>query len=86
MTSKRYSAAYIIAFHFGEDLAEMAGRRYQPTRYTAPAIYVFGDDYYCCPSGSQKPPRDRDFPDSDRWDWQPIGTYYGRTVYEAKCK
>lgn len=44
--SKRTSGAEVIAATFGVDLAEMSECRYQPTRFTSPAVYTFGNDYY----------------------------------------
>ena len=85
MTQTRRSAAEIIAFHFCADIADIRDSRYHPTRFASPAIFTVGDNYYCAPSGSQKPPQDREFSEP-RWDWKPIGTYYGRTVYEAKSE
>lgn len=77
--AKKYSAPYIIGFHFGSDMRDISEGRYQPTRYASPAVYVVGNDYYCAPSGSQKPPA------RDGWNWQPLATYYGRTIYTAKA-
>jgi hypothetical protein len=73
------SAAEIIGFHFGSDIAEIRGSRYQPTRYSAPAIftvYTKAGDYWCCPTEGQKLPSE--------WRWEPVATYYGRTVYVGK--
>lgn len=72
----RYTAPYIIGFHFGSDMRDISEGRYQPTRYTAPAVYVVGNDYYCVPSGSQHPPK-------GDWEWRPLAAYYGRTIYCA---
>lgn len=71
---KRRTAAEIIAFHFGADLAEMPDCRYQSTRYTSPAIYTFGTHYYAAPSDNRVP---RNMPG----DWQEIGEHYGRKVF-----
>lgn len=72
---RRYTAPYIIGFHFGSDMRDISEGRYQPTRYASPSVYVVGNDYYCVPSGTQKPPRD--------WDWRPLASYYGRTIYTS---
>ena len=74
MTTRK-TAPEIIGFHLGRDMRDVSEGRYQPTRISSPGVYVCGDDYYCAPSGSQKPPKD--FP------WKKIATYYGRDVYEA---
>lgn len=71
-------AAEIIAFHFCADLAEMRDQRYQPGTYTSPAVYVVGQDYYCAPAAGKLP--GNKFPGQP---WQPVATYYGRTVYES---
>jgi len=73
-TGKR--ANEIIGFHLGWDIADVSEGVYQPTRYSAPRVYVCGDDYFCCPSGNQKPPAG--------FDWEKVGTYYERDVYRAK--
>lgn len=75
MTDKRRTAPEIIAFHFCSDIRDISDGRYQPTRYTAPAIYTVGEDYYCCPSGSQKLPKG--------FAWEKLATYYGRDIYCA---
>lgn len=79
----RRSGAEIIAFHFGSDISDVRDSIYQPTRYRNPNVYTSGDDYFCCPTERQKLPKDPDF--EDTFDWQPVGTYYGRTVYRSKA-
>lgn len=74
--AKRYSGAYIIAFHFCSDVRDVSSQRYQSTRYPSPALYTIGDDYYCAPAVGQKPTKG--FP------WEKIGEHYGRSVYRAK--
>ena len=71
----RRTAPEIIAFHFGADIREVSDSRYQPTRYASPGLYVIGDDYYCSPTASQKPPPD--------YTWKKVGEYYGREVLRA---
>ncbi len=69
-------AAEIIAFHFGSDIADIRDAAYQPTRFTSPRIYTVytnAGDYWCCPSDKQKLPKG--------FQWSPVATYYGRTVY-----
>jgi len=53
----------------------MRDQRYQPTRYSSPAIFTVGDDYYCAPTKGQKLPAG--------WNWKAKATYYGRDIYEA---
>jgi len=79
---KRRTAAEIIAFHFSCDIKDVSEGRYQSTRFSDPAVYVMGEDYFCCPKAGQKPAVDKQFP--DRWDWKEIGEWYGRKVYRAK--
>jgi len=71
------TAPEIIAFHFGCDMRDVSDGKYQ--RYSSPSVYVVyskAGDYWCCPTASQKPPRE--------FKWSPVATYYGRTVYVAK--
>lgn len=75
MTKKR-SAAEIIAFNFCLDIGDVREYRYQPTRYTAPAIFAMGEFYYCSPSSNQSPPK-------SFGTWQLIGEHYGRKIYRA---
>lgn len=75
---RRVTAAEAIAFVIGYDFAEMKDCRYQPTRWTSPAIYVCGDDYYAAvPTGPIRP----DYADL-RWEW--AGAAYGKTIYRAR--
>lgn len=76
MKKQRYTAAYIIAFHCGQDMADMADCRYQPTVYPSPAVYTLNDDYYCAPAAGQKLPED--------FDWREVGAHYSRIVYCSK--
>jgi hypothetical protein len=73
--TKRRTAAEIIAFHFGWDITDVRDCRYQPTRYTAPAIFTIGDDYYCAPTKGQKLPKG--------WAWTGFSHHYGRDIYCA---
>lgn len=77
------SAPEIIAFHFSSDISEVRDMRYQPTRYASPAVYCWGEDYYCCPTARQKPPKDPDF--EDTFEWKELATYYGRTIFFSKA-
>ena len=72
--TKRRTAAEIIATHIGYDMAEMSEYRYQPTRYSSPAIYAIGDTYYCAPSNGKL---------HKGWDWTLAATVLGREVFEA---
>lgn len=73
--TKRRTAPEIIGFHLGWDIREVSETRYQPTRYSAPALYTIGQSYYCAPSGSQTPPKG--------WQWTKVATHYGRDVFRA---
>jgi hypothetical protein len=73
MTQKRRTAPEIIGFHLGWDMRDVSEGRYQ--RYSNPAVYVCGSDYYCAPTASQKPNSD--------FQWDVVGEYYGRKVYIA---
>lgn len=73
---KRRSAPWMIAFYLGWDIKEISEARYQPTRYHAPSVYSGGDSYFCCPSGSQQPPK-------DLGPWTKVFSEYGRDVYKA---
>ncbi|UTS51967.1 hypothetical protein [Synechococcus phage BUCT-ZZ01] len=70
------TAPEIIAEAFCTDWLDVKSGKYQ--RYTSPAVYVYGNDYYCCPTQNQKLPKD--------FDWKPIYTdsKTGRVVYEHK--
>jgi hypothetical protein len=72
------SAAELIAFHLFADMADITDGRYQPTRYSSPAVYTCGNDYFCCPTSKQTPPKD--------WAWKCVGEYYGRKVYQSVVK
>jgi hypothetical protein len=72
---KRRTAAEIIAFHFSTDIRDVQEGRYQPTRYSSPALYTIGDDYYCSPTAGQSPPKG--------FKWKRIGRHYERDVYRA---
>lgn len=71
-------ASEIIAFHLCWNMSDVTDGRYQPTRYASPGVYVCGDDYFCCPSGSQKLP--------EGFSWEKVGEYYGRSVYRASTE
>ena len=73
---KKRTAPEVIGFHLGWDMRDVSDCRYQPSRYASPAIYTLGDDYWCCPSGTQKPSAD--------FNWTAEATHYGRTIYRAK--
>jgi hypothetical protein len=76
MKKRRVTAAEVIATHYLMDLAEMKEYRYQPTRYTNPAIYSLGPTDYCAaPASGKMPPRYCDM------DWQPDGEALGRVIW-----
>lgn len=77
--SVRRTAAEIIGFALGWDISDVREGRYQSTRYVSPAVFVCGDDYFCCPTDTQS------LPEPDRWGWKPVGQFYGRTVYCAEA-
>lgn len=74
MAVKRRTAPEIIGFHFGWDMRDVSEGRYQPTRYSNPAIYTFGTDYYAAPSNNLPP---KNMPGA----WKEIGEHYGRKVF-----
>lgn len=71
------TAPEIIAFHLGWNMPDVSDGRYQ--RYSAPGVYVCGNDYFCCPTASQTLPKG-----ISESPWEAVGTYYSRTVYRAK--
>lgn len=73
---KRRTAPEIIGTHLGWDMREVSEGRYQ--RYSSPSVYVCGSDYYCSPTGSQKPPKG-----VSENEWLKVGTYYERDVYRV---
>ena len=68
-------APEIIAFQLGWNISDVSEGRYQ--KYSNPAVYVCGNDYYCAPTAKQKLPRDV----CDKW--EKIGTQYGRDIYKG---
>jgi len=75
--TKRRTAAEIIGFHFGWDIADVSECRYQSTRYFSPSIYTLGENYYAAPSNNQ-PPK------SMKGLWKEVGEHYGRKVFEME--
>ena len=75
--AKRRTAANIIAFHFGCDISEISESRYQPSRYSSPAVYVVGDDYYAAPSNNKPPKYCVGEP------WVEVAEWYGRKIFRA---
>lgn len=71
------TAPEIIGFHLGWDIRDVTEGRYQ--RYQSPNVYVCGSDYFCCPTATQKLPKN-----VSENPWDKVGTYYGRDVYRAK--
>lgn len=82
MNQRRRSAAECIGFRYGWDIRDVSDMRYQAGRQKH-AVYSMLVGYVCCPPAGEKPPVDREIP--GRWDWQPDGEAYGRTVYFAKA-
>lgn len=78
MTTKRRTAAEIIAFHFSADVQDVRETRYQSTRFSSPALYVLSDDYYAAPSDNRPPRYVVGEP------WEKIAEYYGRAVYRSR--
>lgn len=76
MTEKKRTGAEIIAFHLGWDMPDVTAGRYQ---HYNPAVYVCGDDYFCCPALGKFPPK-------FGYNWEKIGEHYGRSVYTAKAE
>ena len=76
--TKRRTAAEIIGFHFGWDIRDVSETRYQSTRYTAPAVYVIGDDYYAAPADNRPPKYELGQA------WTLFAEHYGREIYESK--
>jgi len=76
--TKRRTAAEIIGFHFGWDIRDVSETRYQSTRYTAPAVYVIGDDYYAAPADNRPPKYELGQA------WTLFAEHYGRKIYESK--
>jgi hypothetical protein len=78
MTARRRTAAEIIGIHFCTDMADVSEGRYQPSRYSSPSIYTFGNDYYAAPSNNL-PPKNM------TGDWHVIGEHHGRKVFCLKA-
>lgn len=78
MTNTRRTAAEIIAFRLGWDIADVRDGRYHYGRTGPVAVYVCCNEYYCAPRDDQKLPAG--------WDWKPEGDWLGRKVYCASGK
>ena len=76
----RKTAPEIIAECFCSDINDVKDGLYQS--YRSPSVYVYGNDYYCCPTSSQRLPKDRD------WNWTEIymDRKTGRAVFESKVQ
>ena len=74
---KKRTAAEIIGFHFSCDTRDVNDGRYQPTRYSSPAIYTLGNDYYAAPSTNLPP---KNMPGI----WKQVGEHYGRKIYRMR--
>lgn len=78
----RKTAPEIIGTYLGWSIEDVRETAYQSSRYTAPYVYAISTsagDYLCCPSGSQKPPRD-----IGTGIWTEIGELHGRKIYATK--
>ncbi len=73
---KRRTAAEIIGFHLCWDMRDVSETRYQ--RYSNPAIYVIGDDYFAAPANNAPPKAAVGMP------WVEVAEYYNRKVFVAK--
>ena len=71
------TAPEIIALHLGWNMPDVTEGRCQ--KYTSPGVYVCGNDYFCCPTASQKLPKG-----VSEKPWEIVGTYYGRTVWRVQ--
>lgn len=69
------TAAEIIAFHIGSDIADVRDARYQPSRFAKVALYTIGDYYYCAPRAGQALPKG--------YNWVQAGMEYERMIYRA---
>lgn len=79
----RYTAPEIIATHLCCDIYDIKGSRYQPTLFNQVAVYTYGEDYFCCPTKTQKPP-EKDRNGNERgFVWKPVWFHEktGRKVY-----
>lgn len=79
----RRTGAYMIAWYFGSDVADVTAQVYQPSKFASPRIYniyVAGDpeiDYVCCPAKGVAPPSKLGLP------WIKIGELEDRIIYGA---
>lgn len=71
----RRTAANIIAFHFCQCQREMSDHRYQPTRYSSPAVYDYAGMYLVAPSDNRMPKYD--FGGA----WYLLAEHYGRKIW-----
>lgn len=74
MKKRKITAAEVIATYVSYDCAEMSDYRYQPTRYSNPAIYAIGNTYYCAPTNGKL---------HKGWNWSFEAVVLGRNVYTA---
>lgn len=78
MTTKKRSAAELIATHLGWDMAEMSDYRYQSTRWAAPAIYATESGYYAAPTPANIGRLRKGYAGLN---WVIDGECYGRPIY-----
>lgn len=76
---RRKSAPEIIATMFCTDIADVRDGIYQPTVYSNPSVYTYGDNFYCCPLAGRKPPKGYGF----KWKSVYTDTQTSRHVFEA---
>lgn len=74
-TTRKVSAAEIIATVIGWDWDDVKANIYQPTRYSSPSVYVYGSAFLCCPGKGRQPPK------SNFDKWTLLGEAFGRPVY-----
>ena len=77
---KRRTAAELIAYHVGWDMAEMSEYRYQSTRFVSPAIYTVADSYYAAPTAANVSRLRKGYAGLK---WQCVGQEYGREIWEG---
>lgn len=80
MTTKKRSAAELIATHVGWDMAEMSDYRYQSTRWASPAIYALPSGYYAAPTPANIARLRKGYAELN---WVLDGECYGRPIYRA---
>lgn len=72
---KRYTAAAILAMHYGMSNTDLRDHIYQPGRNTG-SVYAFSDDYLCCVPIGKKPYQPRG--GMIQWDWKPLESSFAQ--------